>query len=301
MTAGLLAIASTGPRPGIWLAREGDGSWQTSLLWGCEAPASLAWCGSDRLLAVAGDDEAMLHEFAWGTEERPVHRVHALDGRLPVHVGLRPAEQDDLRVAVPMHLSASVCLVGRGPSGTITVTSQLPAGALPHQCVWSGDAWLVPDLKGTVHRLDARGQRLAPWQLDAGLGPRHIVRLGERWALSCEYGNAVAFGAGQRWRVHPSTAGSGESWAGDLQAVDQRRVAVANRGIDSIGIVDAELGLVAEHAVPAWPQHLAPRASGGFWVACRDANRVMALCPGRGALAESFELDSPVWVAPRPA
>lgn len=175
----------------------------------------------------------------------------------------------------------TVELVGSGP-----VTDR-QEGAHAHQAVVVGDEVLCCDLGGDqIFRLRLTDDGLLltagdPIRLPAGSGPRHLVVVQDHLVVACELsGELFLFTRdGDGWRTAGSVPTSTRD--GHVQpsgiATDGTRVYVANRGVDTIGVVDVDpathtLTPVAEFDCGgAWPRDIT--LDGGLlWVSNQNSD-----------------------------
>ncbi|MFW6598273.1 lactonase family protein [Propionibacteriaceae bacterium Y2011] len=162
-----------------------------------------------------------------------------------------------------------------------------------HQVVWDGDGFWVVNLGGdTVHflQLDDEGHfvsTVAPIELPAGCGPRHLVRVGDHLVVACELTAQVWVGrrTGDGWHQVALV----DSTTRERNMTDNRvypsgiaaygtEVLVANRGCDTIAVFDLDaeadtLTYVTEFECGEWPRDL--KVFGDrMWVACQVDNVV---------------------------
>lgn len=175
-------------------------------------------------------------------------------------------------------------------------------GPHAHQAVWDGDTLLVSDL-GTdeIRRYTLDGRPLESIRLAPGMGPRHLVRHGERWYVVGELdGRVHAYdSAWTEIGSAPASATQDTSHPSHLDAADGL-LYVGNRGPDTISVLRADsLELVAE--VPsggAWPRHFA--LDGDRLLVANQHSGGVAVLPLQGgipgAATQVFAIESPACV-----
>ncbi|MEV6965967.1 beta-propeller fold lactonase family protein [Hamadaea sp. NPDC051192] len=132
----------------------------------------------------------------------------------------------------------------------------------PHMISAYAGEVLISDLgRDVVRRTRLDGGRLTPVGEHAVPGgPRHFVRLGDTWTVTCERDGAVAtFDAD--WR--PIARYAGLTQPSELAGHRNRFVYVADRGPDVVAVLTpGDLRLVAEFpSGGTWPRHLAVAGS----------------------------------------
>lgn len=217
-----------------------------------------------------------------------------LEGEIPCSIAI---DQTNTVIACAFYTSGMVTLLPldtggiplRGAAETYRLAGSSidpvrQTAAHPHQVVFRGDRLLVPDLGSDLVRVfrlttgpDPAHRATCLLELDrnidlpAGSGPRHVVVLDDvRIAVSCELNETVAVLDLNRFltvaivpttrRVGKAHTRSTRNYPGDIVALGSGRVAVANRGHDTIGIVEVRgrtVSLVTEQdSEVAWPQQL---------------------------------------------
>lgn len=190
------------------------------------------------------------------------------EGDSPCHVAIHPA---GALLAVTNYMDGTVSLHHLDADGLFTgdpivlrhegggPVTERQEGPHAHQAVFDGDTLHVTDL-GTdeVRRYTLDGQTLEPVRLAPGMGPRHLVKHGERWFVAGELdGHVHAYDT--EWRElgsAPSSGASGTNYPSHIDAVDGL-LYVGNRGPDTISVLRADtLERVAEVASGGeWPRH----------------------------------------------
>lgn len=343
LTSLLVAGAGTarGPRGLFRFTNEGT-RWAGGLLAPAADLSALAAHPHLRVVyGVAGDDTGLIHAWRLGAD-----RAHQLNSALsggvtPCHVSVDPA---GVTLVVCNYSSANVtafALLADGSIGQQTQSIRLEGSSIdperqaephPHQATFSenGTALIVADLgadalhifdyKSAYHWFDRRGLFPTP----PGTGPRHmaISRDGAIIAVSAELAGTVLLSSGAlcgdstSWEVTPSTGGRGrastrpdDNYPGDIQLSPTERVVyLANRGYDTIAVVDAvgSSGRLAEvDAGVEWPQHLFVSSdeliiagSGSSTVAAISLEPLTGMPIGEARVL--FECPRPVWMIADP-
>ncbi|HIT75433.1 MAG TPA: beta-propeller fold lactonase family protein [Candidatus Avipropionibacterium avicola] len=190
------------------------------------------------------------------------------------------------------------------------------AGPHAHQVVMDGDGFWIPNLGGdVVHRLSLDGDGrfvslVAPVELPAGSGPRHLVLVGDLMVVACEL--SAELWVGQRDgdtyrqvalvpstyrdrraepRIYPSGIGARTTERGT-------EVLVANRGCDTVAAFDLDLTtgeptLRQEFATTGWPRDLKVHGD-RLWIAGQTGDRIATYVadPTSGEWKPDFAFDA---------
>lgn len=208
-----------------------------------------------------------------------------------------------------------------GPDGSIgertdlvehDLHGELPrqAGAHPHMVRIVGDGVLVIDLGGDAvyqYRLrdDGTLEQTNVIRTPPGSGPRHAVRLGERYYMTAELsGELLAYEIdGQLAGVQPASVADGPNQPSELAGND-RFLYVANRGPNTVSVFALGAGLPeyrTEVAAGDWPRHIALDGD-TLYVASERSHQVLAMTidPDTGVpeLTSTIEVPSPTVVLP---
>lgn len=237
----------------------------------------------------------------------------ATTGSVPCHVSY---DDESARVLVVNHASGTVVAFDLDDGGLLreipqTIWQGEIDRALPHQVLRTDAGLAVIDLgqdavvtSGTEHPPQWRALGALP----SGTGPRHGAIIdGDLVAISAERSGAVCLWDGRQWHTVASSTRQGlpvsrgtRNAPGDL-VVRGRFAYVANRGDDTVGIVDIEQRrLIAEVDVGGrWPQHFLALED-RLLVACEDSHEVRSLpWLNDGLLGPSsheFSCPSPAWL-----
>lgn len=140
--------------------------------------------------------------------------------------------------------------------------------AHPHMVRADGGSLFVSDLGGDSvyrYRLDGDGQLRdqAAVHIEHGAGPRHFLRLGDRWLLAAELRGRV-YVLDPEWRLIgsvPTSRSAEENLLSELAvSADGRYLYVANRGPDTVTVfaLGGDLpNYVTEVPTARWPRHIA--------------------------------------------
>lgn len=206
---------------------------------------------------------------------------------------------DGAYAIVASYVSGSLSTVAIADDGTLStvvdaveLTGSGPVqdrqeGAHAHQAVVVGDEVLCCDLGADrIVRLRLTGDGALetagdPIPLPAGSGPRHLVVAQDHLVVACELSGELVLLTrdGDGWRTADTVASSTRD--GHIQpsgiATDGTRVYVANRGVDTIGVVDLD---AATHTLTpvtefdcggAWPRDIT--LDGGLlWVSNQNSD-----------------------------
>jgi 6-phosphogluconolactonase len=137
--------------------------------------------------------------------------------------------------------------------------------AHPHMVRVQGDELLVTDLGAdSIYRYRLRDDgtltRIGIIAAPPGSGPRHVLRVGERYYATAELsGQVLAFDAGGQFiGAVPASASDAENLPSEL-ASNGRYLYVANRGPDTVTVFaldDALPRYLTEVSTGAWPRHI---------------------------------------------
>jgi 6-phosphogluconolactonase len=271
------------------------------------------------LYAVAETDDGEVH--AWRLEDG----VPAQDlgcgktgGSEPAHLAV---DETGRFLITANYSGGSISVHLLGPDGSIGERTDLvrhelhgehprQAGAHPHMIRVTPGGILVIDLGGDAiyrYRLrdDGTLEQTNLFRAPPGSGPRHGLRLGDRYYVTAELsGELLVFELdGQLAGVQPASAGRGPNQPSELAGNDSF-LYVANRGPNTVSVFALGDGLPeyrTEVAVGDWPRHIA-LDGGTLYVANERSHDVMAMTidPGTGvpALVQTIAVPSPTVVLP---
>ena len=271
------------------------------------------------LYAVEETDEGRVH--AWRLDDgRPAEELGSGDtgGSEPAHLAV---DTTGGFLITANYNGGSISVHRLGPDGSIGERTDLvrhdlhgehprQASAHPHMISAVDDGVLVIDLGGDAiyqYRLrdDGALEQTRIIAAPAGSGPRHAIRIGDRYYVTAELsGELLVYETGgQLAGVVPASAADGPNQPSELTGTDSF-VYVANRGPNSVTVfaLDADLPrYVTEVRSGDWPRHIALDGD-TLYVANERSHDVMAMTidPDTGvpALARTIEVPSPTVVLP---
>jgi 6-phosphogluconolactonase len=271
------------------------------------------------LYAVEETDQGRVH--AWRLEDGiPGAGLGSGDtgGSEPAHLAV---DSTGRFLITANYTGGSISVHRLGPDGRIGERTDLvqhdlhgdlprQAGAHPHMVRVVEDGVLVIDLGGDAiyqYRLrdDGTLEQTRVIRTPPGAGPRHAVRLGERYYVTAELsGELLVYETdGQLAGVLRASAADGPNQPSELAGNDGF-VYVANRGPNTVSVFALSHGLPeyrTEVAAGDWPRHIALDAD-TLYVASERSHQVLAMTidPDTGvpALARTIEVPSPTVVLP---
>lgn len=311
-------IASAGPEGGLFSYDADQVSRLTSTpdVWFCSRN------GAGRVISLRGHDNGIVDIHREADGGLVLERSVSSGGGEPCHAVFDP-RNPDIAYIVNYGPAAVIELnVRTGASHAIelgTVGSEVigdrQEASHPHFALFtSDDELLIADLGADVVvglvRNDDHFERARAWPCPPGSGPRHMARVGGALVITAELAGEVIAApfplsaatpawshvAATNWQASATTTeGTEVSYPGDIIAIDDQHVTVANRGADTVSIIavtDGEVSFVSESAAGGrWPQRLAT-VNGDLVVACRDTD---ALTVDGTSVAS---VPRPMWIDP---
>ncbi len=178
-------------------------------------------------------------------------------------------------------------------------------GPHPHMLSATPDGFLVTDLGGDAiyhyHVEDGRLFRDRIVEAPTGSGPRHVLRLGDRWMVTAELsGEVLVYDAD--WTLLGRVAARGSTEPNDVSelAASADHLYVANRGPDTVSVFSLGGDLpvyVTEVPVAANPRHIALDGD-TLYIASQDDDvvQVMRITDGVPVLVDTIATPSPTCV-----
>ena len=321
-----MLIATRSPEGGLW-TWDGDERPPVQVAHAPDTAFALP-LPDGRVVTLGGQEQGHLRLLERQGESYAVVAEVATGGGEPCHAALLPGGEHVALVNYFLDGSVAVVALAGGPDGGPVLVQQIVldepgAGTVPDRqeaphphfvLVVDAETVLVSDLGcDRIRRFSWREGRLEQTGSCAtppGSGPRHLAIHGAALVASAELSNEVlaapladVLGGEAEWQALPASR-SGLSSAregtpplthpGEIVVSSTGRVYVANRGADTLGVLDlvglATLAWSAElPAGGAWPQHVMLQGDEAY-VALRDANLVV------GPRA-SASVPAPVWIA----